>query len=96
MNVYTLSLLQIDKNHPEFGTTYNSTEQTIGALFTTLEVVAHCEAILNITEFADNLVASLKQGKESAAAGEPSEDEGYMSEDEKKPTRKKFKQINII
>lgn len=60
----------------------------ITAHFTTLEVVAHCEAILDITEFADTLVASLDQGKTPAAVEDGhAEDEGYISEDDKKPER---------
>ena len=84
------TILQIDKNNPEFATTYESTEQMIKVHFTTLEVVAHCEAILDITEFADSLVASLDQGKAPAAPAEDgqAEDEGYISEDDKKPERK--------
>ncbi|XP_071479699.1 intermembrane lipid transfer protein VPS13A-like [Diadema antillarum] len=93
----SVSYHKIDRLNPEFDTTHNLTEQTIGAHFTTLEVVAHCEALLNITEFADKLVASLDQGKaEAAGAGGdgPAEDEGYISEDEKKPTRKSTKKLD--
>ncbi|XP_063952525.1 intermembrane lipid transfer protein VPS13A-like isoform X3 [Lytechinus pictus] len=84
---------KIDKNNPEFATTYKSTEQTITAHFTTLEVVAHCEAILDITEFADTLVASLDQGKAPATEDGQVEDEGYSSEDDKKPERKRTKGV---
>ncbi|XP_030829188.1 vacuolar protein sorting-associated protein 13C isoform X3 [Strongylocentrotus purpuratus] len=85
---------KIDKNNPEFATTYKSTEQMITAHFTTLEVVAHCEAILDITEFADTLVASLDQsGKTPAVEDGHVEDEGYISEDDKKPERKRTKGV---
>ena len=49
--------------------------------------MAHAEAILNLTEFADNMVASLSDGK-AAEEDEGFEDEGYLSEDDKKPVRK--------
>lgn len=52
--------------------------------FTGLEVVAHSEAILHLTEFADNLVASLQvDKKEKPKAEEETVDEGYASEDDK-------------
>ena len=75
---------QAEKKSPEFTTTYKSTEQDITVKFTTLEIIAHSDAILNVTEFADTLVASLDTSKETATGSE-SEDEGYLSEEEKKP-----------
>ena len=50
-------------------------------------MVAHAEAILNLTEFADNMVAALTDGK-AVEEDEGFEDEGYLSEDDKKPARK--------
>lgn len=81
---------QADKKHPEFTTTFKSTLQSMKANFTGLQVVAHSEAILHLTEFADNLVASLKVEKEGEEKKEDAEtvDEGYSSEDEKKPVSK--------
>lgn len=69
--------------------------------FTGLKVVAHSEAILNLTEFADNLVASLKVDKKEEETEEAETvDEGYSSEDDKKPVGEidlpKRKKIRVL
>ncbi|PIK52058.1 putative vacuolar protein sorting-associated protein 13C [Apostichopus japonicus] len=63
--------------------------------------VRHSEAILNLTEFADNLVASLKVDKKEEETEEAETvDEGYSSEDDKKPVvprrkRKPTEEVDI-
>ncbi|XP_038046817.1 vacuolar protein sorting-associated protein 13C-like isoform X3 [Patiria miniata] len=90
----SINYQKAEKNNPEFSTTYQSTEQNITVKFTTLEVVAHSDAILNITDFADTLVASLDTGKkEETGETSETEDEGYLSEDEKKPKGKRVKKV---
>ncbi|XP_071787909.1 intermembrane lipid transfer protein VPS13A-like isoform X9 [Asterias amurensis] len=88
----SINYQKAEKKSPEFATTYQSTEQDITVKFTTLEIVAHSDAILNLTDFADTLVASLDTGKGAASGAEP-EDEGYLSEDEKKPKGKRVKRL---
>lgn len=81
-----ISSSQADKKHPEFSTRFKSILQNMDVKFTGLKVVAHSEAILNLTEFADNLVASLKVDKKEEETEEAETvDEGYSSEDDKKP-----------
>ena len=51
-------------------------------------MVAHCETILDTIEFADSLMASLEPCKAPVVAKDGQvEDEGYSSEDDKKPER---------
>ncbi|XP_072019770.1 intermembrane lipid transfer protein VPS13A-like [Amphiura filiformis] len=89
----TFKILMAEPKNPEFHTTYGSTQQDININFTTLEVVAHAEAILNLTEFADNMVAAIGGDKAGEAEDEGFEDEGYLSEDDKKPVRRRKKKI---
>ncbi len=77
-----------EPKNPEFHSTYGSTQQDISINFTTLEVIAHAEAILNLTEFADNMVAAISGKQPEIADDEGFEDEGYLSEDDKKPVSK--------
>ncbi|XP_022087078.1 vacuolar protein sorting-associated protein 13A-like [Acanthaster planci] len=90
----SINYQKAEKSNPEFSTTYQSTEQNITVKFTTLEVVAHSDAILNMTDFADTLVASLDTGKkEEPGEASDTEDEGYLSEDEKKPKGRRVKKV---
>ncbi|XP_071825694.1 intermembrane lipid transfer protein VPS13A-like isoform X3 [Apostichopus japonicus] len=97
----TFALKKADKKHPEFSTRFKSILQNMDVKFTGLKVVAHSEAILNLTEFADNLVASLKVDKKEEETEEAETvDEGYSSEDDKKPVvprrkRKPTEEVDI-
>ena len=47
---------QADQSHPRFREAFNSTEKAIDVNFASLKVVLHQEALLNLMEFANNLL----------------------------------------
>ena len=51
-----ISLFQASRSHPRFKETFNSTEKAIDVQFASLKVVLHQEALLNLMEFANNLL----------------------------------------
>ncbi|XP_077862759.1 intermembrane lipid transfer protein VPS13A-like [Saccoglossus kowalevskii] len=84
-NLLSVHYKKADKKSPEFYTTYEKTEQSIIVSFTALEVVAHLSAILGLLDFVDTVVP-----KSDEVSKEPDvvDDEGYISDDEKKQKRK--------
>ncbi|XP_071943585.1 intermembrane lipid transfer protein VPS13A-like isoform X2 [Antedon mediterranea] len=81
-----LNYQKIEKDNPDFHTLYESTEQNIQVDVAGLTLTAHAEAILNIVAFSEQIVAMLDESKkeEEKALGE-----GYSSDSEKKPVRRR-------
>ncbi|XP_033127425.1 vacuolar protein sorting-associated protein 13A-like [Anneissia japonica] len=80
-----LNYQKIEKDNPDFHTVHNSTEQNIQIEVAGLSLIAHAQAILNLVTFSEQIVAMLDTNQDEDKAL----DEGYSSDSDKKPVRKR-------
>ncbi|XP_019622240.1 PREDICTED: vacuolar protein sorting-associated protein 13C-like [Branchiostoma belcheri] len=56
---------KVEKSSPDYATVYNSTEQLLKVDFSTLKVVFHRDALVNLIDFAESLKPSVEDAQQS-------------------------------
>ncbi|CAH1251543.1 VPS13A [Branchiostoma lanceolatum] len=85
----------VEKTSPDYATVYNSTEQLLKVDFSTLKVVFHRDALVNLLDFADSLKPSVEDAQKSLGP-EKEDEKGEMERSTSGKWKKKKEQTDEI
>eukprot|EP00058_Branchiostoma_floridae_P017686 XP_002603175.1 hypothetical protein BRAFLDRAFT_226506 [Branchiostoma floridae] len=88
-------IFQVEKSSPDYATVYNSTEQLLKVDFSTLKVVLHRDALVNLLDFVDSLKPSVEDSQHSLGP-EKEEEKGDREKSTSGKWKKKKEQTDEI